>query len=490
MKKFFTTLALMIITLLSSAQDYNTWLHHGNYPLSQCDNILEMSDGNLIVRESVFDENQEDIGYNLYKITPDGALLDSLFIEDHNIYSLNPMLRDPVNANSTIMTSFYTLDDINYYKATYINDNLEITDEVETMLPEGCLIPTKFFVDSNNDMICRAKIDNNNFFLMRIGLDGTLKFQSDSISTAGSESGIVLENPVFQISSEPLKYGYVLFRNNDITIDIYDEWFNKLERKTIKNYDGWNLGTSVYTNACGTGDGGFIITTEVRKWQGSQGVIALLVLKINSDYEIEKAYNIGEYTYDSYPQYDYQNRNLCVTENNIFLVYEEKKDRQEKLSVQTLFVSCLDMNLDPVWSKPCMHILDLGMFGNYGLTPLSNGGVAIAGWLSDELSWYESKDIYAVIFDNYLSTDELSSSEKPFLCYPNPAKDIVSISFAENSTCQEVNIYSLDGRLVETCHGASLQQTIINVENLNAGVYILKLRMADGSVFAERIVKE
>ena len=209
---------------------------------------------------------------------------------------------------------------------------------------------------------------------MRIGLDGTLKFQSDSISTAGSESGIVLENPVFQISSEPLKYGYVLFRNNDITIDIYDEWFNKLERKTIKNYDGWTLGTSVYTNACGTGDGGFIITTEVRKWQGSQGVIALLVLKINSDYEIEKAYNIGEYTYDSYPQYDYQNRNLCVTDNNIFLVYEEKKDRQEKLSVQTLFVSCLDMNLDPVWSKPCMHILDLGMFGNYGLTPLSNGG--------------------------------------------------------------------------------------------------------------------
>lgn len=490
MKKFSVTLALVIVTLLSTAQDYNTWLHQGNYPLSQCDNILEISDGNLIVRESIFDENQEDIGYNIYKITPDGILLDSLFIEDHNINGLNPMLRDPMNANRTIMTSFYTFDNVNYYKATYINDNLEITDEVVSALPEDCLMPTKFFVDSNYDMICRAKIDDNNFYLMRIGLDGTLKFQSNTISTAGSESGIVLEHPVFQFSSEPLQYGYVLFRNNDITIDIYDEWFNRLERKTIKKYDGWNLGTSVYTNACGTDDGNFFITTEARRLQGSQIVIGLLVLKINSDFEIEKAYNIGEYSYDNYPQYDYQNRNLCLTENHIFLVWEEKKDRQEKLSVQTLFVSCLDMNLNSVWSEPSIYLLDYGMFANYGLTNLSNGGIAIAGWLSDELSWYESKEIYAVIFDNYLSTDEISASENPFVCYPNPAKDLLNINFSDDNECQSVAIYSIDGRLAVETFPETSQASTITIANLTPGLYLIKVRMSDGKEFTERIVKE
>lgn len=84
---------------------------------------------------------------------------------------------------------------------------------------------------------------------------------------------------------------------------------------------------------------------------------------------------------------------------------------------------------------------------------------------------------------------ENSFANEIFVC-PNPAKDVVNINFADDTECQSVAIYSIDGRLVETCHGASLQQTTVNVENLNAGVYILKIRMADGSVFAERIVKE
>ncbi len=488
MKKLFTTITILMLAMAASAQNFNVWEHSGNDGNThQCYNIIEISDGNLIVREAVFDDNSEDIGYNLYKITPDGTLLDSLFIEDHNIYALFPFMRDPFNTNNNVMIEFYETNVANYYRAIYFNDNLEITNEIVTEYYDNCIIPYKFFLDSNNDLICRSKIDDDYFCFVRIGLDGTLKYQSEAISTSGSELGIVLEHPVFQISSEPLEYGYILFRNNDITIDIYDEWFNKVERKTIKNFDGWNLGTSIYTNACAIGDGGFIITTEARRVQGSQIVVALLVLKINFDFEIEKAYSIGEYTYNSYPQYDYQNRNLCVTDNNIYLVWDQKKDRQEKLSIQTLFVSCLDMNLDPVWSEPTISVLDHGMFGNYGLSTLSNGGVAIAGWLADELTYYDSKNIYAVIFDNYLSTDEMSFAEKPFVCYPNPAKDIININFAENSTCNSVELYAIDGRLVKL---QNFNFSTIDISNLNPGVYVMKLRMSDGKELSERIVKQ
>ena len=73
--------------------------------------------------------------------------------------------------------------------------------------------------------------------------------------------------------------------------------------------------------------------------------------------------------------------------------------------------------------------------------------------------------------------------------YPNPAKDYIKLEFSDNSHCQSVSIYSIDGRLVETFPETS-HQTTINISGLNAGIYIMKLRMADGREYAERIIKE
>ena len=473
-------------TLNASAQNYSTWLHHGNYPLSQCYDIIEMSDGNLVVKEAVFDDDLYDIGLNLYKITPDGVLLDSLFVEDHYISSLSPMLRDPASSNSNVVTSFYTDDnDNNYYKAVYFTDNLEITNELVVELPEDCPLPGRFIIDSNNDMICRARINSSTFRFLRIGLDGSVKKMSEPMVVS---SGVnFYEHPLFVLSTEPLRYGYVTY-GPDIIVEIYDEDFVPLSKTIIRNFDGWVMNGGGNYNVAGNGDGYYFITIPVFR-QGNEG---LMVVKINSDNEIVSTFLWGENAVDGYPRSSLVNKNLVVTENGVYVVWTLKKIVDSGNGSKTsLIVTRFDIDLTLSWEEYTLDVFNGGLFGNYGLTSLSNGGVALSGWLTvDNSGYYESKDIYAVVFDNYLSTDELSSSEKPFLCYPNPAKDIVSISFAENSTCQEVNIYSLDGRLVETCHGASLQQTTVNVENLNAGVYILKIRMADGSVFAERIVKE
>ena len=43
---------------------------------------------------------------------------------------------------------------------------------------------------------------------------------------------------------------------------------------------------------------------------------------------------------------------------------------------------------------------------------------------------------------------------------------------------------------VETCHGASLQDNTIDISGLNAGMYIMKIRMAEGKEYTERIIKE
>ena len=73
--------------------------------------------------------------------------------------------------------------------------------------------------------------------------------------------------------------------------------------------------------------------------------------------------------------------------------------------------------------------------------------------------------------------------------YPNPAKDFIQIAQSDNSYCQSIEIYSIDGCLVETFPETS-QQTTIDIANLTAGIYIMKVRLSDGREYAERIVKE
>ncbi len=109
-----------------------------------------------------------------------------------------------------------------------------------------------------------------------------------------------------------------------------------------------------------------------------------------------------------------------------------------------------------------------------------------------------SSDIYAMddmnvnhgypIFAQYYSVEE-NITDNGVSVYPNPAKDIINISFSENAACNSIEIYSLDGRLVET-HGRASLQTVIDLSFLNAGVYVIKLRMSDGKEFSKRIVKE
>ena len=92
------------------------------------------------------------------------------------------------------------------------------------------------------------------------------------------------------------------------------------------------------------------------------------------------------------------------------------------------------------------------------------------------------------IFAQYYSVEE-NITDNGVSVYPSPAKDIINISFSENAACNSIEVYSLESRLVKMCHGASLQ-TAIDISDLSSGVYVMKLRMADGKEYTERIIKE
>ena len=103
----------------------------------------------------------------------------------------------------------------------------------------------------------------------------------------------------------------------------------------------------------------------------------------------------------------------------------------------------------------------------------------------DELSW-DNPNYDECMMGGVLGTNDIENIES--ICiYPNPAKNTVNITFSDDAICQSVEIYAVDGRLLKS--QISNLETV-DVSKLNAGIYILKVNMADGCEFTERIVKE
>ena len=158
------------------------------------------------------------------------------------------------------------------------------------------------------------------------------------------------------------------------------------------------------------------------------------------------------------------------------------------VQASTITVSKFDKELNLIWRR---YYGGDGFFYDINIIhSTADGGCIMTGIYSKLVGCNFHSYILKVDENGYDAIGENEESlAKPYFCYPNPAKDNLYMEFSPDVTCQSVELYTLDGRLVKTCHGASLQTTI-NVENLNAGVYILKIKMADGREFSERIVKQ
>ena len=484
MKKLFTTIIILLLALSASAQNFNVWEHPGNDGNThQCYNIIEMSDGNFLVDDDVFDENGNDIGMNLFKITPEGVAIDSSFIPGSmfRIHGGCPKLRNPFDDNSNILTTFYRQDDVSHFKALYINDNLEIVNEIDTELDISGTIGTDFraFINHNNDIVIHGCDSDTTERFIVLGLDGTTKLVSQSIE---KKHYMLAQRPFFMINKSPVCYGFITCRRTSsgdwVYIEVYDEEFNRIEEHKINTASQYTY-VSYYAHMYGSylDEGHFLLTAPASDQYNNHFNV---LVKFDNNFQVVEKFTFGDSSSDYLMK-----KNIAATDDGrIYVVWVDQVGSYER----NLIIDCLDFDLNLQDESRCLSILHIV---NSGLAVRSNGGLALCGWgYKSDAYYYESSYIYAVVFNEYFSTSEIAASAKTFLCYPNPAKDIVHIELSENSDCQSIEIYSLDGRLVKTHHGTSLQPSTINIANLTPGLYLIKVSMSDGKEFTERIVKE
>ena len=81
---------------------------------------------------------------------------------------------------------------------------------------------------------------------------------------------------------------------------------------------------------------------------------------------------------------------------------------------------------------------------------------------------------------------------KQMRIYPNPATETVYAALDGETEIANMVLYDLQGRVVETCHGASLQSgtATLNVKSLPSGIYLLRVTDTDGNIYHHKIVKK
>ena len=96
-----------------------------------------------------------------------------------------------------------------------------------------------------------------------------------------------------------------------------------------------------------------------------------------------------------------------------------------------------------------------------------------------------SPDMFGFAIDDFsvsavtLATENFFTSN--YAAYPNPASTVLNISSKNTTVFNQVQLTDINGRIVKTLNTEGVSNTQINIADLNAGVYFLKVTSNQGT---------
>ena len=461
-------------------------------------NLFENKDGTLLFRTLMYTPNTyEDWQHLLYKTTPEGEVLDSLIIDGSADYSY--LLQNPTASNSYILTEdYWTFNEIDSLytvnlRMVFIDANLNINNDITVPL---CNVDPSvyyatwdpWFIDPQNNIIISFWTDNVHH-LRRVGLDGTIITARETTELFApnyeilppqpdTDTTLVYSEMGFGVFSEsPLVY-YKLggFKPTSGAYPIFgyffDADFNLIGRRLYDQYsegiafDGANA-EHITTL---TDENAYLITTQITRIpQNTSGVG---VAKYDMDHNpLGTSPLFG--ANDCFPL-----QTICTEDNTIYQLYVN-------YSQNRLVLARLDSDLNLIWNytTPINH-----MFGYYygmsWMTLLKNGDIAIGGLVRKSMRYCAS---FIILHDDYDNTPEMTNKDCPFIIYPNPVKDQLTLRFDDGDEPESVELYDLAGRLVGT---KSNGLECIDMSAMPSGMYLLRVTMKEGTSYHEKILKE
>ena len=79
---------------------------------------------------------------------------------------------------------------------------------------------------------------------------------------------------------------------------------------------------------------------------------------------------------------------------------------------------------------------------------------------------------------------EISAADY-YSLYPNPTDNVLTLMTSAEHECEMVEVFSIDGRLIKS---QTNDFSNINVEDINSGIYFVRIRFRNGETFTEKVV--
>ena len=93
---------------------------------------------------------------------------------------------------------------------------------------------------------------------------------------------------------------------------------------------------------------------------------------------------------------------------------------------------------------------------------------------------------YPLKFGQKSLTEDVAeiSATKYYSLYPNPTDNVLTLKTSAEHECEMVEIFSIDGRLIKSQEN---DFSNINVEDINSGIYFVRIRFRNGEAFTDKI---
>ena len=478
----------------------------------QTENFMRQHDGDFLFCTFVTIEGPTqfsyiDIGNIFYKVSPTTlTVTDSLFVEDPNapfyLFAPNPIGEGNIRANFEYVEEC----DSTFLRICHFPDNnLTINHDDDIVVPVCAGFAGGNFdshtMDSRGDLIMKySKLRPDggcDEHIARFGHDGTLKHQALLFE---NQNIVIPKLRVFKES--PLQY--YQWRSNaaqNLSLIVIDSLFHKntivlskMLRETVidtlNNKEHEYLAFNFDTEVIPIGGDDVLVAAQYKCDTNFDPIAAENGVAV-AKYDI-RTMRLKDYiVFNDYTGWD--NGARCkglkqMSDGTVYFIYKETGYPEES------FVAVkMDTDLNVIWKRFCKS----GNIIFHGMVPFQfpilyedeqgeEQGVSWAGGGTDA-----NNATYLIYFflnhDGTVSINESGIEVRPYAFYPNPTREQLYMHFSPDVQPKQIELYDLQGRLVRT---QSKAFESIDMSQLPAGTYTLRVTLEDGKTYSDKVVKE
>lgn len=519
-KGLLLAVTMVLTTVICSAQSIHIIPHHSPFiPTAtqsiQTENLMQQRDGDLVSNARVYEyfPSTAPIGNIIHKIARDGtAIIDTLFEADSinyapfYLFALNPLgegnirvgIEHDETGNTILRISHFSDDDL----------NVDPSSDIVAPLCEGLAYdrPYSCFLDDHKLIVRYYTYRPDGGFdwhFARFRLDGTLEYENTPPVQIKDGFGVFNEKP-----RQYYQWHYSL--DDVLECDVLDKDFQPIDSFSIPEdsldflhdyhyifstptfcpylvVDGDDLVLqTAFEFRQDTIINYYIDTTLV--WTNDSCFYGLVL----SRYDKHTRQLIKWKRFDHDPAlHGIECLGFQKADNGCFyLAYEEGSVSQGRAYIKALKV---DANFNTIWTRyyDLMNHpeIKLVQFLRHSIPLHDNGvtnGMAIFG-ISTDTETNTGGLFYLFINDEGSPYGMAETLLRPYAFYPNPVQDRLRLQYSPDVQPKAITLYDLQGCLVRT-QNSGLES--LSMAGLAAGQYVMKVALADGKMYTDKVVKE